>query len=806
MPSSSEFSPLKQSHSDTGKNAKAISSIDPKLSRSHYFDGRLLKASDLIRDQHYLDERLNEVGRVLGQGIVSGLELSLSEQGVLSVSTGIAVSESGRVLELERQPLSIDLYDSAQISALNANTGQRGFERGLYIVALEYAQVGSGSTEIYPKDLTEQRGFHFNAFAEGVELVLDPLQTSTVSYRANAVNDKSRLNASLSARSALVKELISNAGQPPQISSQAIALGLISFEVGRVAWIDSALVRRPMRALNQENSLQQDLRNHYQELLQDVLDFQRQSTREYPFAAADYFSLLPPVGSVPKRCIDPLKGSQQFFPKHFEVQITPVRQGDLNTLFNESEALQVIDLEDKQSVDIMLLIPFSDDQFTHHARVLQQFTNDQGSMSNIRHIPSLTLQLYGDYRLQIDQLQLDAWQGVWQKADQVYFVRRPARVAQTQVNAVVLAQGYAPLEDEQGSSLSEELNQLRAKIRQALNQINALVAENTRLENRLAEISSGSDSAELNAALAEIEQLNQTLSATSNERDQLQLRLDLAQVLEVDLRNQITRLEQEIEQLEQKLSEQGGGEGSSLSIEEMLHLRKTTDSMTIETALSVAEITKGDDKILSIINRLAVSVDSRYDEALWQTILALIENKNLDKFFDEYQLNGIGMSPEDFMLEMGPQFEIKQSLIDQWFELGKRLNQGADFQNGPRLSSSLEIETGLKNIRVTDLESLARGRLFNDQRQIKALIEIVDKDENLVRWVNEICYLISPVYDDILWRSMSALIKGEHTKSFKEYVINASLKASSIGISIAATTAFGMSVSVRNKWRDKDLA
>src|SRR5215813_6167977 len=52
---------------------------DPLLVRTAYFDGRLLTADDLIRDQQYLDERLLELGRVLGDGVVSGLALALDE-------------------------------------------------------------------------------------------------------------------------------------------------------------------------------------------------------------------------------------------------------------------------------------------------------------------------------------------------------------------------------------------------------------------------------------------------------------------------------------------------------------------------------------------------------------------------------------------------------------------------------------------------------------------------------------------------------------------------------------------------------
>jgi hypothetical protein len=47
----------------TGSDGNRLGSIDPRLSRTNYFDGQLLKASDLTRDQIYLDERLLELGQ-----------------------------------------------------------------------------------------------------------------------------------------------------------------------------------------------------------------------------------------------------------------------------------------------------------------------------------------------------------------------------------------------------------------------------------------------------------------------------------------------------------------------------------------------------------------------------------------------------------------------------------------------------------------------------------------------------------------------------------------------------------------------
>ena len=127
----------------TEDKARNISSIDPKLSRTNYYDGRLLKASDLIRDQLYLDERLREAGRVIGQGIIRGLDVQLTDEGMLLVTPGLAIAPSGRILELEKETLEINLYDPAKMAELNP--GFRYLERGLYAVVLEYAEKGEGS-------------------------------------------------------------------------------------------------------------------------------------------------------------------------------------------------------------------------------------------------------------------------------------------------------------------------------------------------------------------------------------------------------------------------------------------------------------------------------------------------------------------------------------------------------------------------------------------------------------------------------------------------------------------------------------
>lgn len=133
-----------------------LADIDPRLTRTHYFDGRLLTAEDLTRDQIYLDQRLRELGRVLGSGIISGLRLDFDRfKGELTLEPGLAMTPAGRVLELSRM-LTVDLRDSALISTLNEGNYSR-LSRGLYAVVLRYIDVGTDIAEVFPKDLGADR-------------------------------------------------------------------------------------------------------------------------------------------------------------------------------------------------------------------------------------------------------------------------------------------------------------------------------------------------------------------------------------------------------------------------------------------------------------------------------------------------------------------------------------------------------------------------------------------------------------------------------------------------------------------------
>jgi hypothetical protein len=421
------FQPL-GSQVSTFRGLERVADVDPRLTRTHYFDGRLLTAEDLNRDQLYLDRRLREVGQTLGQGILRGLDLTFDPlTGLLKLSPGLAVTSAGRVLQLARD-LTVDLGDRALLVDLNDGSGQR-LDRGLYAVVLRYIEVGTDIAEVFPQDLGGKRGFQFDVISEAVQLGLVPLpqplgQQNDIQLRAN-----------------LVRVYLGDPSANGTVPEDAVALGVLAISNDRPQWLDPLLLRQPLRSLPQPGDLQEDLARHYEALLDNVLDYRRSGSLGDDFAASEYFRLLPPAGSLPKASIDPVAGRQGYFPESFKVWIAPVRRSDLELIRLESMVLPPIDLSLNEPADVIVLAPLSNSDYGQFAlRLEREFDPETRDLPKL---DLLRLRLYP--RRPVHELDTDAttWQSIWNivGTDDVLYIRRPLRTAETGISGIVLAQG-----------------------------------------------------------------------------------------------------------------------------------------------------------------------------------------------------------------------------------------------------------------------------------------------------------------------------------------------------------------------------
>lgn len=421
-----------------GLGLDTLADIDPRLTRSHYFDGRLLTAEDLTRDQIYLDQRLRELGRVLGSGVIGGLQLSFDRfTGLLTLEPGLAMTPAGRVLELGSR-LIVNLRDRALISGLNDGNFST-LNRGLYAVVLRYVDVGTDIAEVFPKDLSAKRGFQYAMITESVQMGLVPLPIPLPQQ------------SPLQIRARLMRELLGDDQLHGLLPEDAVALGLVAIQEGAPQWLDAELLRHPLRAEPGIDSLQSDLSRQYEALLTDILVNRRSGGLTGDFHASDYFSLLPPVGNLPKEAVDPVNGRQGYFPENYQVAIAPLRQSDVELIRAESLALPPIDLSNGEPVDIVVLVPLSNLDYGHYAAQLER--NFDPNKRLLPQLDLLRLKLYPVrpvHALDTDQA---AWQAIWDRfgSNSPLYVRRPSRAAETSISGIVLALGTAlPLPPEAG--------------------------------------------------------------------------------------------------------------------------------------------------------------------------------------------------------------------------------------------------------------------------------------------------------------------------------------------------------------------
>jgi len=682
-----------------------ISSLDPKLSRTNYFDGRLLKASDLTRDHNYLDERLREVGRAIGSGIVHGLEVKLDPRDRLLVSQGLAIAPSGRALELAGKTLAIDLHDSAAIASYNPD-GPTRLARGLYAVTLQFAEIGTDSAEVYPRDLEGQRGFHFNAWSEGVEISLTPLRQALPN--ASSVQ-RSRIGTqhALAARAALVRELISNPGQPLDLPEDAVALGLLAIEHERPLWLDLGLLRRPHRHPHTRHALQQDLHRHYQELLNDVIQARIERGLFGEFPASHHFRVLPPYGNLPKGTINPETGRQAWFPSGYEVSIAPVREDDLGAILAESSALDPIDLEKDDDVDIMVLVPMSDHQFAWRARQLQHRESIEAVEPHtaLPHLDRLALRLYDVADEKVDSSDAAIWRAIWSETDQPVYVRRPPRVAETLVSGVVLASGYqipeglaklppdAETIELQRDKLEEELlareraierhtaeiEELRERLELGADErLKAAEKQANELKDQLENVLVDKDELDLlrkqhALQLKEIEKLRDRIAALeaggdAGNSEQLLKRID-------ELRGELADAEQQIDTLRKQLDQAGTGP-TLPSIAQLVKLRGGNAEVQ-QAGAKLAELISDDRERLALVHQIAQLIDRRYDTLLFRTLLDVAKNKGLAKLRDLLSGGLANDSIGVIMHDVLPQLGAPPELAKAWLELEKSL-AGAD--------------------------------------------------------------------------------------------------------------------------------
>lgn len=129
----------------TTEEKKDGAAMDQPFVRSAYYPGKLLRASDFVREQEYGKSRLEFINRKIhGRGIIEGLRLRTGQEGSLFLSHGSALDSRGRMIVVP---------EDRQIRAEEIE-GLRPEAMRDFILAIQYAEC---TAETEPEVLEENR-------------------------------------------------------------------------------------------------------------------------------------------------------------------------------------------------------------------------------------------------------------------------------------------------------------------------------------------------------------------------------------------------------------------------------------------------------------------------------------------------------------------------------------------------------------------------------------------------------------------------------------------------------------------------
>ncbi|AKJ02889.1 hypothetical protein ATI61_11378 [Archangium gephyra] len=313
--------------------------LEDGIRSTHFFNGRLLSSEDLRQEQEAHHAALQQLGRMQGEGISSGLhvtaELGASsvDNPIVTVEPGLATNRLGQVLELSRRVRVSLLGGSGGDTPASSTSGHGDFRvcsrpesvyvagTGVYLLVLAPAEgtegkalvSGLGNTNAPCNAKRRVEGVRFRLLRVDV----NALELKDTSYLRNRLahhcfgTTDPKLQAALAHPFGVIPEQygLLDAHRPLRLTDCDVPLALIHWEdTSGIRFVDVHSVRRrPTRRMepgrwdahvgerraSEAEALFLQFQEHLESLAQRVTADQ--------VRAVDHFVYLPPSGVLPLR-------------------------------------------------------------------------------------------------------------------------------------------------------------------------------------------------------------------------------------------------------------------------------------------------------------------------------------------------------------------------------------------------------------------------------------------------------------------------------------------------------------------------
>jgi hypothetical protein len=325
--------------------------IDSSRRRPLWFDGRFLAARDLANEQNYFLERLADLGRAAGFGVIHGLTVetppdsgNAADAETIIIRSGQGITPAGELVMLPND-LTIRLSDLAEEQKLDVQFGLSTVptqpprtRTGLYVVALRSVEFTANPITSYPTSIQGNRGTHDGDVVEATAISLVPYPDPVTSIQSSL------------RRAALAKQIFLN-GSPQQFPDGLLPLAMVSIQRGALEWLDMYLVRRDtgpqysgLRFGLTDPATQRASLLQYDAMLQETIATRQSGGLSASFSATDYFCAIPSAARFPIASINTADFSQVYFPQQLDVRLSIIPEDELPALIEDSMSLPPIDL------------------------------------------------------------------------------------------------------------------------------------------------------------------------------------------------------------------------------------------------------------------------------------------------------------------------------------------------------------------------------------------------------------------------------------------------------------------------------
>ncbi|RTL46554.1 MAG: hypothetical protein EKK53_03610 [Burkholderiales bacterium] len=224
--------------------------------RSFFFNGRLLSAEDLSREQQARDGAESRLARLIGCGVAEGLSVTTGSGSVLQISAGLGVTPSGAVIDIGN--LHLDLSSAGRGASFSgfgncaAGLAEGQPLAGLYLLTLTPVWAGQGRAATLLGEVgacnrrTEQPAVRARLVevqppaALGADSVRNELAVALLSpgQGLTAVPDTARVGW-------WMRQRIGGGAAAPGLTAEELPLALLQIDArAEPLWIDTDSARR----------------------------------------------------------------------------------------------------------------------------------------------------------------------------------------------------------------------------------------------------------------------------------------------------------------------------------------------------------------------------------------------------------------------------------------------------------------------------------------------------------------------------------------------------------------------------------